>query len=104
MKHGYDNMYWEELIHNFAVLLHVDEGTAGTVVAFTLISSIILSIYIVTRGSVSNSKTWITVSLVIQIVLFTYPFEWIPLWYGMIMVLAISITSGYAISKTAGGE
>lgn len=95
---------WHTLIHNFAVQFGIDEGTAGTMISFIFISSLLISVYILTRGSASNSKTWTAISLVISIVLFTYPFQWIPLWYGMIMILGISITAGYAISKTAGGE
>jgi len=101
-------MIWHELIQQASILftnllgISIDTTWAGILVSFIFISSILLGVYILTRGTVSNSKTWITVALFISITLFTYPIEWIPIWIGMIsMILPISGYIGWKISKVA---
>lgn len=99
-------MYWEELIKNLAICLGTSTDVAGLFLSFSLVASILISAFIVTRGrdgTQSHGKIWFAIVLVISIVIFTYPFGWIPIWYGMIMILAIAVTVGYATSKTAGG-
>jgi len=94
-------MFWAELINNFAVVFNTDVTTAGTLVSFIIIGSLLLSVYILTRGTVSNSKTWMTVSAVISIFLFTYPVGWMSLWALIAVIVFVCV---YVAAKVSGRE
>lgn len=96
-------MWFENIIQNFAYYFGVNLETAGVLVSFVFISSIILSVYILTRGTVSNSKTWIVVSTIISIFLFTYPIEWMSIWVLIATFVFIAIYVAAKVSKVGGG-
>jgi hypothetical protein len=86
MKHGFDTMIWDTLINNFAILLGTDVLTAGTIASFIMITSILLSTWILTRGTQSNSKYWIIGSYFLSVGIFTYPVQWMPVWVGLLSI------------------
>jgi len=112
MKLGCDNMFWEEFIHQSALFFgtifgfSVDDSSAGMLVSFIFISSIMLAVYVLTRGTVSNSKTWIAVSYIISCVILIYPIGWLASWWG-VGTLAIPVSiyiadKASSLAKTGG--
>ncbi|MGP3705231.1 MAG: hypothetical protein ACKD6O_08085 [Candidatus Bathyarchaeota archaeon] len=103
-------MWWENLIENASALFtyllgfYVDKSTAGLIVSMIFTAPTVLGAYILTRGTVSNSKLWITVFFYACVILFTYPIGWMPAWIGILtIVLPIASYAGYKISKIARG-
>jgi hypothetical protein len=95
-------MYWPTLIHNIGLLFGFSDSVAGTILSFIIASAVTIGVYIMSVGNGNPHRTnsWMSISFIISLIMFTYPFQWIPVWYGLVMILVFSVVLGYALSKT----
>lgn len=98
-------MFWSGLIYNLSVWWFGSASAGnialtGNLLTFMVIGVTMLSVWILTRGGESDSKLWIAISGITEVVIFTVFLGWLEILYFIGIMLAISAGVVYMFMRS----